>query len=532
MNSQAATPNRLKPVTPRQRGSALQRTWPYQTPNSFGGPLTRTVPMPRQPAKNLPPAARDLLTRSVAWMDRYWDEEAGLLWAMPDAADPLSDEHAPYHLVRESAWYALGLLMRDGEGDTARAIRALEAILPNHFDEPGKVYHGTFSRAPEEPHPPEPAIQWRHYDPNWREFIITTLAIILGEYESRLPRPLVARLDVAIRKAVEGAQARGLSASYSNIALMNAQMLVWAGDRLGEHAWVAAGEAMGREVYRLFRQHEAFGEYNSPTYYGVDIYALRLWQAYCPSSELQALGREMESALWRDIALFYHAGLRNVAGPYDRSYGMDMRRYVALLGEWIWLVTGPEQAPFPDVSRRFAHAADFCFGPLVAILGPRVPPEVVPHLLAFAGERCVERVIGDAPRRVATAWLGERAMIGAEHTSLTDIGQGQFHPATIHWQAGAGRIGCVRLIATGPVDAVASPRRLVVAGSGQLAFLIDAPNIQMTMVKPDRWRLPGLEVRVEASAPGTVEAAGEQTLVRYTGDTGQEIQVVLELIGE
>ncbi len=248
------------------------------------------------------------------------------------------------------------------------------------------------------------------------------------------------------------------------------------------------------------------------------------------------MGAEMEAVLWRDIARFYHAGLRNLVGPYDRAYGMDMRRYVALLGEWIWLITGREKAPFPDVNSRFAHAADFCFGPLVAILGSRVPPEVIPHLLAFGVEHCVERVIGDSPRRIATAWLGERVMIGAEHTSLGDIGQSQFHPATVHWQAGAGRIGWARLITTQPVDAVASPHRLVVTGSGQLAFQVDAPqsdgtlpDIQASLVQPDHWQLPGLEVRVTASAPGVVETADEQVLVRYTGEAGQEVRIALDL---
>lgn len=517
-------------------------------------------------------AARDLLERSVAWMDRYWDAERGLLWEMGEVADPCGSAHAPYHIVRESAWYALGLLMRhkmthemtrEITGDAAscgrRAVQALEAILTYQFDEPGKVYHGTFYRAPEEPHPPEPASEWKHYDPNWREFIITTLAVILSEYEEELPRTLVAKMEVGIRKAVEGALVRPLVARYTNIALMDAQMLVWAGNRLGERAWIEAGEAMGREVHRLFMLHDAFAEYNSPTYYGTDIYALGLWQVYCPSPQLRQMGAEIEELLWRDIALFYHAGLRNMAGPYDRSYGMDMCRYVALLGAWIWLITGREDAPFPDVAcsaqtDSFAHAADFCFGPLVAILGPRVPADVIPHLKAFQGERCVERVIGDSPnagaaglRRTATAWLGEKAMIGAEHTSLSDIGQSQFHPATIHWRAGPGQVGWVRLLAARPVDAVASPYRLEVTGSGSLVFQIDAPWRQVAAVQPDHWQLPGLEVRVVASAPGEIVEAGEagfgpafapvqvegvgrQVLVRYAAADGQKVRIVLDLL--
>jgi len=48
--------------------------------------------------------------------------------------------------------------------------------------------------------------------------------------------------DAAIPKAVEGALARRLRASYPNIALTNAFMLCFAGNRLGQAAWIEHGE--------------------------------------------------------------------------------------------------------------------------------------------------------------------------------------------------------------------------------------------------------------------------------------------------
>src|SRR5205814_204105 len=134
-----------------------------------------------------------------------------------------------------------------------------------------------FRRAPEEPTPPAEAVIWRDYDPNWREFIITTLALVLLAYSEQLPGALVEKMDVAMRRAVAGARTRDLSAAYTNIALMYAFMLCFAGKRFADPAWFAEGERMAREVYRLFKQHDAFAEYNSPTYYGVDVYALALW---------------------------------------------------------------------------------------------------------------------------------------------------------------------------------------------------------------------------------------------------------------
>ena len=69
---------------------------------------------------------------------------------------------------------------------------------------------------------------------------------------------------------------------YSNIALMKAWLEVAHGTRAGRPEVVAAGEALAAEVVRLFDRHGAFDEYNSPTYYGIDLFALRLWATRSP----------------------------------------------------------------------------------------------------------------------------------------------------------------------------------------------------------------------------------------------------------
>jgi hypothetical protein len=400
--------------------------------------------------------------------------------------------------------------------------------LTYQFDQPDKVYHGTFYRAPEEPRPPEPATEWRHYDPNWREFIVTTMAIILIEYEGQLPRSLVDKIDVAIRKAVEGALKRGLRAAYTNIALMNAFMLCFAGDRLNEHAWVEQGEAMAQEIYRLFKLHDTFEEYNSPTYYGPDLYALAAWRVYSTSPLLRQLGAELEAMLWTDIARFYHAGLHNLCGPFDRSYGMDMRRYVALLGVWIWLIAGKDQAPFPSLDRPFAHSADFCFGPCIAILGAQVPRDAQAHLLAFQGERQVERVISDSPRRVATAWLAPGMMIGAQDTGGARQGSAQFHPSTVYWRVGMDEVGWIRLINVWPADARARANRLDIRGMSEFYFQISAPGLDAGLIHANHWQLPGLDVQVECSASETrIERKPDGVEIHYRAGDNQPLSCSL-----
>jgi hypothetical protein len=468
---------------------------------------------------------QDLCNASMRWMESHWDEAAGLLGNVGDAKLT-----TPHHTIRGSVWYVFGLLMRARADDNARAARVIETALRYQFDAPDRVFHGTFFRAPEEPYPPSDAVIWRDYDPNWREFIITVFALIVMEFVERLPITLVDKMDAAIRKAVVGALARNLSASYTNIALMYAFMLCFAGKRFGEAAWFAEGERMAREVYQLFKQHAAFAEYNSPTYYGVDVYALALWRSYPTLSPLLAqLGSEMEATLWRDVAQFYHADLRNLAGPYDRSYGMDMRRYVAVIGIWMRLVMDKTRAPLPDTDHPFEHEHDIGFVPLIAFLGAQVPADALEHFTAFRGERYIERVLSDAPRRAATAWLGQNRMLGGAFTNLTAPTSNQLHPATIHWRINTEQIGWIRALYLRPIDARAQRNRLEITTTSEIAFLVHAPNACVEQIEREHWRLPQLNVRVETNAAQLDAQVRENLLeIRYRVAVDHPIVCVLQ----
>jgi len=324
----------------------------------------------------------------------------------------------------------------------------------------------------------------------------------------------IARIDRAIRLAVEGEPAERCPASYTNIALMKAALLTWAGERYGETEWVEYGESFGQAVFDLFQQTGAYDEYNSPTYYGVNLYALAFWRRYARSAKLAQMGAAMEAALWRDIARYYHAGLGNICGPFTRSYGMDMPRYGALLGLSIWLGVGREDAPFPSDSGVFDHCPDFIFGAPFALVGTQIPDDALPHFTAFSGERTIRQPITTTPERIATAWLGDDLMIGAESTPLDDYAffkpSDQFHPATIHWRTPGGGVAWLRLRHIGPVDATAAPNSLTVAGTvepslaerfgsqhTEWVYEIFLPEgADSALVSAGRWELPGLTVAV------------------------------------
>lgn len=469
-------------------------------------------------------AGRDVVATSMAWTDRWYDEHHDLLWNPPGSfAGELPD--LSVHLLPTSAWYALGLLVRDATGDHERALAVLGAVLDHQYDRPDSVWHGTFSRFAEWPEPGDgnDAVEWFDYDPNWRQFIGTTLLLVLRHREPALPPELVARIDRALRLAVEGERDR-LDARYTNIALMHAVLAVEAGTRLGEPAWVDEGHALAAAVVARFDRTGTFDEYNSPTYYGIDLVGLALWRT-CPVSEqLRAAGRRVELALWRDTAAWFQPALGNLSGPFTRSYGMDMQRYVAAVSMWIWGLLGRAAAPLPDLSAAVIdHGHDLPLGPMAALLANLGDRDEI--AAAFAGAardlpRRVDRHLHEHPRRTASGWIGPRLLVGVEHNELPWHAWLQYHPVTVHWRAGEGeaaRVGTIRLHADAHVDGrlltevdrhpAGAPVviELEVAphpvhGPQPVAFTVQLDDLGDATWTTSSWRLPGLRVAVVADA--------------------------------
>ncbi|MEU7004976.1 hypothetical protein [Nonomuraea sp. NPDC046570] len=464
--------------------------------------------------------ARRMTASVTRWMDTLWDREVRLLRS-PNAVTGQA------HLVRETAWYAVGLLSRSRTGDEERAVAALAAVLAQQYDAPGTSHHGTWRRVADEPEPAPDAGRDRDYDPNWREFVGSALLLLLHGFEPRLPGELVGRIDHALRLAAEGALARAVAPEYTNIALMGAYLFDAVGCRLGVPALRAAGEDLARRVHQLWAETRTFTEFNSPTYYGVDLFALVLWRRCAPSPVLRQLGAQMEEHLWREIAARYHPALQNLAGPFDRAYGMDMRRYVALTGLWIRLATGKGGTPLPAAGTpRVEHAHDWCFATCFALLGAEPPADAAAQLSAFRDPRLVTTRIAGSPPRTATTWLGERHCVGAQDAvGAMDRADGQYCPVTVHWLA-PGRehdVNWLRLAPSSPADAVVDEEgTLLLTHRATLArpypcFLVRAPQPRPGDVTPGCWRLPGLTVGITCDPALDVRTSrvGELLRIEY-----------------
>lgn len=456
----------------------------------------------------MPAGAAFVFDQAMSLMDASYDPEAHLL----RHTHQVPSQRLMRYMVRESSWYALGLLMRDRDGsrpvDAARALAVLSVVLDQQYVDPGVKWYGTFKRTPEESGPGSRDGAFTSYDPNWRHFVGTVLEAILIEYPERLPEPLQRRMYRAIDAAVTGEMHdTRLLPSYSNIALMYGALWDFAAVHDRNPQWLQSSAAWNQTVFDLFSRNRTFNEYNAPTYYGVDLYGLALWREYGSSPHMRQMARTMESGLWNDIATFYQPELRNLAGPYDRAYGMDMSTYVTPTGVWMRTVLPATLSPLPEHPTLDTYqVADLWFAPQVALLGTRVAPDTLARLSHFAGPRFVDRRI-DKQRR-ATAWLGRQAMWGAEFTSLTkDTGnKTQFHPVDLQWRLPSGtgtanQIGWIALVKSPGIDAVAGPHGVSIQTTGDVSFRIFAGTANEV---PTRlaWRLPALTVTIDTDAAG------------------------------
>jgi len=506
------------------------------------------------------PTGVDLLPVSVAWGDRWYDPAVGLLWNPAGSFAPAVRD-ASVHLLPQSAWYAFGLLERGRPDDLERATVVLDAVLSHQYDRPGTPWHGTFSRVAEAPEPSAGAVEWVDYDPNWRQFIGTTLLVVLRHHERTLDPVLVARIDAALDLVVRGEPVGRVGAAYTNIAALKSVLEVEVGARHDDPALRAAGEQLASEVVARFERNGGPDEYNSPTYYGIDLLGFALWRTTTSSPRLAAWGASLEAGLWRELALFFHADLGNLAGPFDRTYGMDMGRYLAAVGLWWWQHFGLAAAPLPDVTAdAIPHGHDLLAGPLVARLAGAVPRDAVEFLVGFEGVRQIERVLPGPPERVATAWLEEDLALGGMGGPGAGPGSGQCAPATVHWRlpggAGVAGVGTIRFHCDDPTAARAVDAALTITttpaggdsgdetggvGGGspaEASFLIDAPPgpdgaplLEPSMVGPGRWDLPGLPLQVHTTGTlAGVAAFGTGLLVTFRAPAAGH-RVVLRRVG-
>lgn len=364
---------------------------------------------------------------------------------------------------------------------------------------------------------------WQSFDPNWREFIACAFALILEHFEAKLQRDQVERIDMAMRRAVAGSLERYRSQSIptnTNIELMHLFIAHYYGHRYGNLEWMTHSEISANHLYREYMTFHSFAEFNSSTYYGVDLTVLGMWRKYSRTATFRGIGRELEQGLWNNIAEFYEPKLENLCGPYARSYENEMTEHSSI-GVFIYLALGADYRHLAGVNCETSH------DPMIAIVGVDIPEKTRLRLKHSQGQRLVRRQFIELCERdrpgqnrhvcTATAWISESLMLGGMSGSHNT--NGQMHNATAHWLTKEGKRYTLRMVrrVAGEswnshlrgmrFNAAASERQLDISAELrsdapiELVFEIGGEDISGTEVSEHSWSLPGLKVAVSANAP-------------------------------
>ncbi|KRE82531.1 hypothetical protein ASG89_14865 [Paenibacillus sp. Soil766] len=474
--------------------------------------------------------------------------------------------------TRASSHYAFGLLLRDQTGDVERASDLIRSIIRLQLDAPEEIYHGTFRRTDMDLDPPKGSYPWQQvdtpgfafyleetltrigaelekamgqgngvqeqfrnavnrvlprvwdsYDPNWREFIACSFAAILALFEEKLSPELVAQMDEAMEKTVGASIARRLSDAIpmnTNIELMHMFIVDFFGSRFKNGAWTQHALKEISKFRAHFDEFESFAEFNSATYYAVDLTALGLWRAFGTSPAMQEVGTHVLQGLWENIALFYNPNLENLSGPYTRAYEMEMLHHSSL-GAHMYLALGAGYEHMID------HGDDEELDPLLIYASGGLPSHVRPKLVEHRGPRQVTKQFRElcernkpgenTPLCTATAWIDESYMMGG--ISGSENTSGQLHPATIHWRGDDGEVYSVRLgrrvvgghwskhmrgirySAKADQDGLHIDVHFTVEQPIELLFEFRGSGLDAAGLTPSLWKLPGIVLAVEAEAP-------------------------------
>lgn len=262
---------------------------------------------------------------------------------------------------------------RVSNGKSAWREKPLDQTMAPHVCHPTKYVvanrprFGDYQKYPEEPTVGTEQYEQKIYnswDPNWRGFIGTTFVLMLEEFPHLISQETHDYMIESLFNATIGDSYRvggvdddNLYPAYSNPSIMRAFVSGWVGRRVNDSNMTAAGEAYAQEIIDLFTRDNTLSEFNSGTYAGVSLFALTLWAKYLPQDSVMGrYGREMITYTWTSLGELYNANLKNVAGPWDRSYGYDMNRYLSILALQMWTLVGKENAPINAKVRHWFYS--------------------------------------------------------------------------------------------------------------------------------------------------------------------------------
>lgn len=307
--------------------------------------------------------------------NELWDPERGMDRYAAGVAPGIDISSLNLHAVRETANSAF-LDLQDG--NVERAVVALRNVLALQYPLSDRPWSGTFPASAEQPEPPgDDAVEWLHYDPNWRQFLGVTLALCSIVHGPSLPADVVDGINDALLRCVAGEPQDRIPRWYTNPYLMHVWLQGHVASITGDRALRAAAHTgLAVPMERLLRYGDV-DEYNSPTYDGIDLLALGLWAMYPPTDGYAAAASTMLPVVGARVSKLYHRRFGTSCGPYIRAYGLVPTEYVSMSGLLYSVCGESAEAVLPSpLTAKTVHVHDLSFLPLLEHLAPVLTPHL------------------------------------------------------------------------------------------------------------------------------------------------------------
>ena len=193
-------------------------------------------------------------------------------------------------------------------------------------------------------------------DFNSVDFCMRSGTLLWIKHRSALPDAMRQQLHELLTYAVEGCMRHQVGPAYSNIALMNAGNLILLGEVLEKPEVAKEGYARLNTAFQYIHDI-GIHEYVSPTYYGTDLDALVVMEAFCRQQHGRKQVRALLELFWTDIAYNWHPSLNRLTGAHSRSY--DYLHGLGYLNTQLWRNGWYEQAPEQDIDAVYAAQAQW-----------------------------------------------------------------------------------------------------------------------------------------------------------------------------
>ena len=267
--------------------------------------------------------SQQLLSLAMEVLDSEYNEETG--FCRHDDGQ---------HRIRQTAYFAEGLLARDLPGDRERAAEIVHAILDLMPKDWENIFAGNLPNSLEE--------KGQANDEHGFSFTLLALLRIHFQHQRRLDSRARKRFQKSLYYLMTDKITSLRAQDGNNGNFMNTACLCLGGEVMDVPGIAQLGYRRLRDWLNYDTLCGFTREY-SPTYLFVDLEALTMIENFSRCEPIRALARVGIERLWLLIGTHYHAPTAQLGGAYYRAYHHDHRFYPNGLRGMFYKLLGDER---------------------------------------------------------------------------------------------------------------------------------------------------------------------------------------------